>query len=132
MAAPSDEVLTRFRTWAVVGLSSKPARPSFGVARALREAGYEVVPVNPNEPGSYPSLTAAAAEQRIEVVDVFRRSEHVSALVDEAIAVGAKAIWLQLGVRDAEAEQRARAAGLLVVIDRCPAIELPRLGALRT
>jgi predicted CoA-binding protein len=112
-----------------VGLSEDETRPSFRVARVLRNSGYDVVPVNPNAPGAYPSLSAAAAEHAIEVVDVFRRSEHVSALVDEAIAIGAKAIWLQLGVRDEAAEARAHEAGLLVVVDRCPAIELPRLRA---
>jgi predicted CoA-binding protein len=128
-------VLREFRTWAVVGLSSSPMRPSFGVARSLLSAGYTVVPVNPRESSvhglpAFGSLREAASEFDIEVVDVFRRSEHVSEVVDEAIDIGARVVWLQLDVRDPEAEERARAAGLLVVVDRCPAIELPRLEAL--
>lgn len=128
-----DDVLSSYRTWAIVGLSSSPLRASFDVAQVLQRAGYTIVPVNPNEREvlgrrAYPTLAAAAAEHRIEVVDVFRRSEHVAALVEEAMAVSAKALWLQLGVRDPEAEERARAAGLQVVVDRCPKIELARAG----
>jgi predicted CoA-binding protein len=126
-------ILESFRTWAVVGLSPSPARPSHGVARFLQERGYRVVPVNPSAPGTvlgercYPSLGDVPAEDGVEVVDLFRRSAEVGAHVDEAVAIGAKAVWMQLGVRDEAAAERARRAGLLVVMDRCPAIELPRL-----
>jgi predicted CoA-binding protein len=123
-------ILTEHRTWAIVGCSPDPSRPSHRVARFLQARGYRVIPVNPGVDEmlgerSYPTL--AAIPERIEVVDVFRRSAHAGVHVDEAIAVGAAAVWLQLGVIDAEAAARARAAGLRVVMDRCPAIELPRL-----
>ena len=105
----------------------------------LMRHGFEVVPVNPREHEvfgrlAYPDLAAAAeaanaAGRPIEVVDIFRRADLAGAHVDEAIAIGAKAVWLQLGVIDEAAAGRARGAGLLVVMDRCPAIELPRLGA---
>ena len=111
---------------AVVGLSSDPSRASYGVARYMQRHGYQVIPVNPNESEilgerAYPSLSDLA--ERPDVVDVFRRPEHVAAVVDEAIEVGAKAIWLQLGVIDEQAAQKARDAGLLVVMDRCIKIE---------
>ena len=127
------EILESFRTWAVVGLSPDPSRPSHGVARVLQRTGYRVVPVNPAAPPTllgertYRALGDVPAAEGVEVVDLFRRSDHVGPHVDEAIAVGAKAVWMQLGVRDEAAAERARAAGLLVVMDRCPAIELPRL-----
>jgi uncharacterized protein len=125
------EILTGHRVWAVVGCSPDPGRPSNSVARFLQRSGYRVIPVNP-EAGEilgercYPTL--AAAPPGIEVVDVFRRPEVAGAHVDEAIAIGAKAVWMQLGVIDEVAAERGRAAGLRVVMDRCPAIELPRLG----
>jgi len=111
---------------AVVGLSSDPSRASYGVARHMQRHGYQVIPVNPNESEilgvrAYPSLSDLAEPP--DVVDVFRRPEHVAAVVDEAIAVGAKAVWLQLGVIDEQAAQKARDAGLLVVMDRCIKIE---------
>ena len=111
---------------AVVGLSSDPSRASYGVAKYMQRHGYDVIPVNPNEPEilgekAYPSLSDLPEPP--ELVDVFRRSEHVAGVVDEAIAVGAKAIWLQLGVIDEEAARKARDAGLLVVMDRCLKIE---------
>ncbi|HEV2814766.1 MAG TPA: CoA-binding protein [Solirubrobacteraceae bacterium] len=120
-------VLTAYRTWAVVGCSPDPFRDSHDIANLLERNGYDVVRVNPRWDAAYPSLDAAAAEHDIEVVDVFRRSDQAGAHVDEAIAIGAKAVWLQLGVIDEEAAERARAAGLDVVMDRCPKIELPRL-----
>jgi uncharacterized protein len=133
-----DRVLRDMHTWAVVGCSSNPMRPSHGVSRTLLRHGYEVIPVNPRETQvhgltCYPDLAAAAEAARaagraIEVVDIFRRSEEAGIHVDEAIAIGAKAVWLQLDVIDQAAARRAEAAGLLVVMDRCPAIELPRLG----
>ena len=120
-------VLTAYSTWAVVGASPDPMRDSNDIAALLERAGKDVVRVNPNWDEAYPSLEAAAAEHDIEVVDVFRRSSEAGRHVDEAIAVGAKAVWLQLGVIDDDAAQRARDAGLHVVMDRCPKIELPRL-----
>jgi predicted CoA-binding protein len=128
-------VLERTRTWAVVGCSPDPARDSHRIARMLQSRGYRVIPVNPTcgdellSERCYPSLAEAAAEAGpIDVVDIFRRSSEAGAHVDEAIAIGAGAVWMQLGVIDAPAAERARAAGLQVVMDRCPAIELPRLG----
>jgi predicted CoA-binding protein len=118
------------RNWAVVGCSPDPGRDSHKIARMLQARGYRVIPVNP-EAGDellgeccHPALPA---DEGIEVVDLFRRSSAVSAHVDEAIAIGAKAVWMQLGVIDEAAAGRARSAGLRVVMDRCPAIELPRL-----
>jgi predicted CoA-binding protein len=113
---------------AVVGLSADPARPSHGVARYLQRVGYRVVPVNPNlttvlGERAYPSLTHAAGLHRIDVVDVFRRSAFAGAVVDEAIAIGARLIWLQQGVVDAAAAARALAAGVPFVMDRCLAVD---------
>ena len=115
-------ILDECRTIAVVGLSSKSTRPSHGVAAYMQRAGYRVIPVNPNErevigEKSHPSL--AEVPERIDLVDVFRRSEEAGAAVDEAIAIGAKAVWLQEGVIDHPAAQRAIDAGLLIVMDRC-------------
>jgi predicted CoA-binding protein len=115
-------ILDECRTIAVVGLSSKPTRPSHGVAAYMQRAGYRVIPVNPNESevfdeSSYASL--ADVPEKIDLVDVFRRSEEAGAVVDQAIAVGAKAVWLQEGVIDHAAAERALDAGLLVVMDRC-------------
>ena len=121
----------------MVGLSPDPSRPSHGVARVLQRNGYRVVPVNPAAPPTllgertYASLGDVPVEDGVEVVDLFRRSDQVGAHVDEAIAVRAKAVWMQLGVCDEAAAARARAAGLLVVMDRCPAIELRRLAGRR-
>jgi hypothetical protein len=120
-------VLTAYRTWAVVGASPDPFRDSHSIAQLLEGRGYEVVRINPKWPDAYPTVEAAAAEHEIDVVDVFRRSDQAGAHVDEAIAIGAKAVWLQLGVIDEAAAQRARDAGLDVVMDRCPRRELPRL-----
>jgi predicted CoA-binding protein len=126
-------VLTELRTWAVVGCSPDPARDSHRIAALLQRRGLRVVPVNPHcdevlGERSYPTVADAAADgHAIEVVDVFRRSSAAGRHVDEAIAIGARAVWLQLGVIDVAAAQRARDAGLQVVMDRCPAIELPRL-----
>ena len=120
-------VLTAYKTWAVVGCSPEPFRDSHDIANLLERSGYDVVRVNPNWDEAYPSLEAAAADHDVEVVDVFRRSSEAGAHVDEAIAIGAKAVWLQLGVIDHDAAQRARDAGLHVVMDRCPRLELPRL-----
>lgn len=129
MTAAAERILDRYRTFAVVGASPDPGRASYGVMGALERHGYQVVPVNPNATevrGSeaYPDL--ASVPEPVDVVDIFRRSEAAGAHVDEAIAVGAKAVWMQLGVIDEAAAQRARDAGLEVVMDRCPAIELSR------
>jgi predicted CoA-binding protein len=126
------DVLTRYRTWAVVGCSPDPRRDSHRIAALLQRRGIRIVPVNPNAgevlgERCYPSLADVPADVGVEVVDVFRRSDHAGRHVDEAIAAGARAVWLQLGVIDHAAARRAREAGLQVVMDRCPAIELPRL-----
>lgn len=120
-----ERILDECRTIAVVGLSSKPARPSHGVASYMQQHGYRIIPINPRErevlgETAYPTLEAAAgAIGTIDLVDVFRRSEEAGAIVDEAIRVGARAVWLQDGVIDEAAAQRAQAAGLLVVMDDC-------------
>jgi predicted CoA-binding protein len=128
------EVLTGTRTWAVVGCSPDPGRDSHRIASLLQRSGFRVIPVNPNEQEilgerCYPSVMEIPSADAVEVVDIFRRSDQAGVHVDEAIASGARAVWLQLGVIDELAAQRALDAGLLVVMDRCPAIELPRLAA---
>lgn len=117
-----SKILEDCRTIAVVGLSSNPGRASNGVAGYMKRQGYRVIPVNPNEEQvfgekSYPSL--ADVPVKIDLVDIFRRSEEAGKAVDEAIKVGAKAVWLQEGVIDHDAAKRAQDAGLLVVMDRC-------------
>jgi predicted CoA-binding protein len=130
-------ILREFTVWAVVGASPDPTRPSHGVTRALMRFGYEVIPIYPRETtihglATVPDLRTAAAQRPpgspIEVVDIFRASHRAGEHVDEAIEIGARAVWLQLGVWDEAAAERADAAGLLVVMDRCPAIDWPRLG----
>lgn len=128
------EVLTETRTWAVVGCSPDVRRDSHRVAHLLQSRGFRVIPVNPNADEvlgerCYPSVTDIPASEGVEVVDIFRRADRAGVHVDEAIAAGARAVWMQLGVIDEEAAQRALDAGLLVVMNRCPAIELPRLAA---
>jgi len=115
-------ILDNCKTIAVVGLSSNPNRPSHGVASYMRGRGYKVIPVNPNETEvfgekSYSSLHDIP--EKVDLVDIFRRSEEAGKAVDEAVAIGAKAVWLQEGVIDNDAAQRASDAGLLVVMDRC-------------
>ena len=117
-----EKILASARTIAVVGLSPDPRRPSHGVARYLQRAGYRIIPVNPNVEEvlgerAYPGLRQVP--QPVDVVDVFRRSEFVGPIVEDAIAITARAIWLQDGVVDEEAAARARAAGLDVVMDDC-------------
>ena len=124
--------MSTYRTFAVVGCSSNPDRPSNRVARFLESRGYRVVCVNPNESecfgeACYPDLASVPTSEGVEVVDIFRRADKAGVHVDEAIAIGAKAVWMQLGVIDEAAAARAQAAGLDVVMDRCPAIDYPRL-----
>lgn len=118
------EILAEARTIAVVGLSSDPSRPSHGVAAYLQRAGYKIVPVNPNETEvlgepAYPSLLDVDAEQRVDVVDVFRRPEHTPAVAREAVRIGAAMLWLQQGIVSEEARSIAEAGGLVVVMDAC-------------
>ena len=124
--------LSEPRTWAVVGCSPSPARDSHRIAALLQREGHRVIPVNPDcdevlGERCYPALDAVPGT--IDVVDIFRRSEAAGQHVDEAIAIGAKAVWMQLGVIDHDAAGRATAGGLHVVMDRCPAIELPQMVA---
>jgi uncharacterized protein len=126
------DILIEARTIAVVGASPRRGRPSHGVMTYLQRHGYRAIPVNPNAAGEVihgERCYAALADipEPIDMVDIFRRSELAGAAVDEAIAIGAKIVWMQLGVRDNAAAVRAEAAGLRVVINRCPAIEIPRL-----
>jgi uncharacterized protein len=121
-ADPADKILRSARTIAVVGLSPNPRRPSYGVARYLQRAGYRIIPVNPNVSevlGERAYATLSDLPGPVDVVEVFRRSEFAGAIVDEAIAIGAAAVWLQDGVVDEAAAERARAAGLDVVMDDC-------------
>jgi predicted CoA-binding protein len=125
-----EELLTTTRTWAVVGASPDPTRDSSRVARALLSWGFDVVPVNPTAAEAFgrpcvPSLGDVPGA--VDVVDVFRRSDQAGQHVDEAVELGARGVWLQLGVVDEAAAERARSSGLLVVMDRCPMIEYPRL-----
>ena len=117
-----DEILRDCRTIAVVGLSSNPARPSYHVAAYMKSQGYRVIPVNPNETNvlsetAYPSLVAVPGA--IDLVNIFRKSEDVLPIVEEAIVHGVKAIWMQEGISNEQAAVRARESGLLVVMDRC-------------
>jgi len=127
-----EKILKESRTIAVVGLSPRPERPSHSVARYLQAQGYRIIPVNPTVEEvlgerSYPDL--ASIPETVDVVDIFRRSEHVPSIVEAAIAVGARTVWMQEGVIHEKAAQQARAAGLLVVMDRCMLIEHGRLKA---
>ena len=126
------EILTSVKTIALVGWSPKSDRPSHRVAAYLAAQGYRVIPVNPGQAGQVAlgeTVVATLAEAGpVDMVDIFRRSEEAGSVVDEAIAAGARVVWTQLGVVDEAAAARARAAGLRVVMDRCPAIEIPRLG----
>ena len=121
-------ILKNFRTIAVVGLSHKPHRASFDVARYMQANGYRIIPVNPNETSvlgekAYKTLMEAAAHENFDLVNCFRNSEDIPPIVDEAIAVGAKAVWMQLGIVNAVAAEKAEAAGLLVVQDHCIKID---------
>ncbi len=116
------EILKATRTIAVVGLSNNVARPSNGVAEYMKRVGYRIIPVNPNEPQVLGEKSYARLEdipEKVDMVDVFRRPEYVPEIVDSAIKIGARALWLQEGVVHEEAAQKARSAGLDVVMDRC-------------
>lgn len=132
-------ILRDVKTIAMVGASSNPTKFSYGVLRVLHETGYDMIPVNPAEAGGeirglpvYPSL--GAIDRPVDMVQIFRNSEDVHPIVEEAIRIGAKVIWMQIGVRSDEAARLAEAAGLRVVMNRCPKIELfrpfwkPKLG----
>ncbi len=127
-------ILTSAKIIAMVGASANPARPSHGVMRSLQSRGYRVIPVNPNLAG--PMLNGERVYRRladiaepVDMVDVFRNSDAAGGVADEAIAIGARFLWMQLGVINAPGAARARKAGLTVVMNRCPAIEIPRLFA---
>lgn len=125
-----EAILKGSQTVAVVGLSANPERPSHRVATYLKENGYKVFPVNPNEKEilgeiSYPDL--ASIPKRVDVVDIFRRAEDVPPIVQEAISIGAKVVWMQEGVVNEEAAATARQAGLKVVMDRCMRKELLKM-----
>ena len=124
-------VLAEGRTWAVVGLSDHPRRAAYQVAEILQRCGKRIVPVHPDAPtvlGERGYATLADIPFPVDVVDVFRRSEAAGAFADEAVAIGAKAVWFQLDVIDEAAYERATAAGLDMIMDRCPAIEWPAYG----
>ena len=127
------KLLRETRTIALVGASDRPDRPSYNVMRVLQDWSYRVMPVNPqitgeHVHGEYVWRELSQIGEPIDMVDIFRRPIAAGEAVDEAIAAGAKSVWLQIGVINPEAAARAEAAGLKVVMDRCPAIDLPRLG----
>lgn len=132
------QILSQVQTIAVVGWSPNPDRPSHGVARFLAQQGYRVIPVNPGQAGQVAlgevvRASLAEIEGGVDMVDIFRRSEEAGAVVDQALAAfpNLKAVWMQLGVTDAEAANRAKARGVTAIMNRCPAIEIPRLGIVR-
>jgi predicted CoA-binding protein len=128
-ADPIGEILKRHHTIGVVGLSSDPGRPSFGVTQYMQSAGYRIIPVNPNEREVLGEKSYARLEDvpdQIELVDIFRRPEEVPPAVEAAIRIGAKVVWMQLGIEHQAAAEKARAAGLVVVMDACIFVEHKR------
>lgn len=120
------DILTKYKTIAVVGLSSNPTRPSYGVTEYMQSAGYQIIPVNPNETDVLGEPSYASLEdvpQKIEIVNIFRRPEEIPPVVDAAIRAGAKVIWMQLGIANQAAAEKAQAAGLTVVMDACILVE---------
>src|SRR6266852_1338369 len=134
-ADPIADILKKYKTIAVVGLSSNPMRPSHGVTEHMQEAGYRIIPVNPNETEVLGEKSYARLEdvpEKIDIVNVFRRAEEVPPVVVSAIRVGAKVVWMQSGIENEEAAERARAAGLAVIEDACILVEHKRrAGALK-
>lgn len=125
-ADPINDILGTSKTIAVVGLSSNRLRPSYGVAAYLQSAGYKIIPINPNESEVLGQKSYARLEdvpERIDIVDVFRRPEHVPAVADSAVAIGAKVLWMQQGITNSAAAEKAHAAGLTVVEDACLFVE---------
>jgi predicted CoA-binding protein len=125
-ADPITKILRESKTIAVVGLSSNPMRPSFGVTEYMQEAGYRIIPVNPNEREVLGEKSYARLEdvpEKIEIVNVFRRAEDVAPVVESAIRVGAKVVWMQSGIENEAAAEKALAAGLAVVEDACILVE---------
>jgi predicted CoA-binding protein len=128
-ADPIAEVLKRHHTIGVVGLSSDPGRPSYGVAQYMQSAGYRIIPVNPNERevlGEKSYVRLEDVPQKVEIVNIFRRPEEVSPAVEGAIRIGATVVWMQLGIEHQQAAEKARAAGLVVVMDACIFVEHKR------
>ena len=128
-ADPIAELLKRHHTIGVVGLSSDPGRPSYGVAQYMQSAGYRIIPVNPNERevlGEKSYVRLEDVPQKVEIVNIFRRPEEVSPAVEGAIRIGATVVWMQLGIEHQQAAEKARAAGLIVVMDACIFVEHKR------
>jgi uncharacterized protein len=125
-ADPITKILRGCKTIAVVGLSSNPMRPSYGVTEYMQEAGYRIIPVNPNETEVLGEKSYARLEdvpETIDIVNIFRRAEEVPPVVESAIRIGAKVVWMQMGIENEEAAEKARAAGLMVIEDACILVE---------
>src|SRR6266481_1764006 len=125
-ADPILEILKTYKSIAVVGLSSNPTRPSYGVTEYMQSAGYRIIPVNPNEREVLGEKSYAQLEdvpEKIEIVNIFRRAEEVAPVVESAIRIGAKVIWMQSGIENEKAAEKARAAGLAVIEDACILVE---------
>jgi len=125
-ADPITKLLRSSKTIAVVGLSSNPLRPSFGVTEYMQGAGYRIIPVNPNETEVLGEKSYARLEdvpEKIDIVNIFRRAEEVPPVVESAIRIGSKVVWMQQGIENKEAAERARAAGLAVIEDACILVE---------
>src|SRR5467141_4940577 len=130
-ADPILEILRKYKSIAVVGLSSNPMRPSYGVTEYMQESGYRIIPVNPNETEVLGEKSYARLEdvpEKIEIVNVFRRAEEVPRVVESAIRIGAKVVWMQSGIENNAAAEKALAAGLVVVEDACILVEHKKRG----